>query len=175
MNLLLIDERDRFGLIQKELEKDVSVELLEPDYYIAPNPEFFEKMMNRASSADLVIIHRAIWTDECDSGDKCVRLDEFVEAIYPIPVLRVGSPNTNHESCPGELLDVYKQSSTAHKKLGAFIGKHVRPINAAWRHTSYLVIDSLDMIGGNIVGCGLRIPETGNVTKYYRLVDLQPA
>jgi hypothetical protein len=175
MKLLLIDERDCFGLIQKELEKDVSVELLEPRYYIAPNPEFFEKMVNRASLADLVIIHRAIWTDECDRNDKCVRLDEFVEAIYPIPVLRVGSSSTNHESCPGELLDVYKQIAIAHKKLGAFIGQHVRPVNSAWRHTSHLVIDSLEMIGDNIVGCGLRIPQNGDVTKYYRLVDLQPA
>lgn len=170
--LLLIDERDCFAPIRNHVSQpQLQVELLEPQYFLAPNPSFFNQMVTAALQCDITVIHRKIWIDECDSDDDCTRLNEFENTIKPRPVLKVGGMNTTHKSCPGELLFVYQQLSESINRLGGLIGIKVKPLNT--EKSPYLTISKLEIIGGNIVGCVLKTID-GDNRKYYRLIDLQP-
>ena len=76
MRVALIDEMDCFAPIRQAVES-IDISVLEPDYLVTPNPSFIQKMIEHATGSNIVVIHRAIWVDECQPKETCIRLKEF--------------------------------------------------------------------------------------------------
>lgn len=171
LKLLFIDEKNCFGLIEN-LGKNTKDKLVETNYFLAPNPSFFDGMVAAASISDIIVSHRKIWIDECDEEDTCTRLNELEQLIKPRTVLKVGSSESNHDTCPQELLEVYKQLIDGIGRLGDLIGAKVKPSNLDTQTLPYLTISKLEIIGSNIVGCVLKTPG-GDTRKYFKLMDLR--
>jgi hypothetical protein len=165
--ILLIDEKDCFYLVRNQQVETSS-------------------LVEAAKLADIIIIHRQIWIDECDKNEECFGLSDFQKMVSPRPVLIVGKQNTSHESCPEELLSVYKRLIEAIIKFGNLIvGAKVRLIEneasikpiffSPKASNSCLLIEKLLIIGENILACSLKEEKSGEVRKFFRLADLELA
>ena len=169
-HILVIDERDCFGRIKER----VSTETIQPSYFLAPDKSFLPAMIEECKAADLVIVHRHIWVDDCHKDDEPCSggLAELRKQINPIPIIEVGGETINNESCPGDMLAAFEQIDNAFQTLGGLIGAKVKHPSPAYSNAP-MMISGLEMLGDATIGAILS-NAAGESRKYFRLSELKP-
>lgn len=94
LRLALVDEENCFSKIADIQEEYLGV--IQIDTVIAKSPCNFEEYVERLKYYDVVGLHRQIWIDECDKGDKCFQ--RFKQHLGK-KVYGIGKPGNNHTAC----------------------------------------------------------------------------
>lgn len=171
--IILIDENDCFDKIKERVS--TTAETLKPSYFLAPDKSFLPAMIEECKSADIVMVHRHIWLDDCHKDDEPCNggLEALRKAISPIPMIEVGGEIVNNESCPDDMLAAFEQIDNGFKTLGGLIGAKVKHPSPAYSSTT-MMVTGLEMLGDSTIGAILTNP-AGESRKYFRLSSLEPA
>lgn len=168
MKILLVDEHDCFGKVKQFV--DCNPEVIKPSYFLAPDKSFLQEMTNACREADLIIIHKHIWVDDCHQDDPpCNGILAELKQTVKAPVIEVGGKKNIPEKCPQDMQAAFTQIADAINRLGQIVGAKVLPVNP--QETGHRYIHSLEMLGSGKIGCTLRT-ESGKTSKYYLLDDL---
>lgn len=169
LKLALVDEENCFSKI--EAVKKQYGHVLQIDTILAKSPCDFDEYVAKLKDYEVIGLHRQIWIDECDRGDKC--FESFQEALGD-KVYGIGKPGDSHQACSEGLaaFAVMAALSVINQKDILREGDKVNLVinNKVLREEH--VATNLTMIGGRIPAFTLKDKLNQNEQKYFRYADL---